>query len=201
MMLSGTEAVDITTCDLGDKLVIDENVITERTIGDSGFYLFNESVSCDGIITILEVCGVLTNIVDANHFFAAIYRPKMTNGTLIYERVTDSEDIDVYPDFISGISLRKMCGYALVNWRVQQGDTIGISFTNFCQFEEVVQGLTTTTRTVNVCPVFAALNTSKSTDSVFFSRDLNTSSLTVTKDELTLKEGLRLNIRANIGEC
>ena len=62
MMLSGTKAVDVTTCDLGNEPVMDENinVITERIIRDSGFYLFNESISCDGIVTDLEVRGVLT---------------------------------------------------------------------------------------------------------------------------------------------
>ena len=194
--LSQIGGAAVVGCFLGDDLVTESCFIETRTIRDKGFYLFKDGVSCDGRITLLELCGIFTNPLTPNHFFTAVYRPHLENGTYTFDRIAASVHHDIDP-----VLVRMSCTSLVVNWRVQKGDFIAVSFTNSCPVENLAFGYSSERQDVPVCPVYAALETNNSQDEVYFSHYLDTDNSSITEDDLTTVSGVKINLQATVGKC
>ena len=177
----------------------DSLAIEKMAIREAGLYILNDGVSCNGVVTSLDICGVFPEIFSPSHFFAAIYRPHFPfNETKQFKRISHSEHIDIRPDqviFNSGV----LCTRVYVNLPVKAGDTIGFSFTTSCVEESVIFDFSTRVETLTICPVYAALNTTLPEDSVYFSKQLDTNASLISSEDLSLEFGVKVNIIAAIG--
>ena len=116
----------------------------------------------------------------------------MLNGTNYFKRVTDPEHVDINRRSVT------ICVQQSVDMRVEIGDTIGFSFEDMCRIEPL-RSRFSRVDDVLVCPVYAALDTNNTEDKVYFSDQVNTTSVMIAEEDLSLLSGVKINIKGEIG--